>query len=125
MEPSKKPTSNNNTITKIYNNKREINFQCKITSNRNLKLIKNNPNKALRKLVIPILIINFIITMYTITDGIWISGINSAAIVAVLLFQGLSKGTYSLVWTLIREFILFLFFVYFFGFIMNWRLIGI
>ena len=28
MEPSKKPTSNNNTITKIYNNnKREINLQ--------------------------------------------------------------------------------------------------
>lgn len=27
MEPSKKPTSNNNTLTKIYNNKREINLQ--------------------------------------------------------------------------------------------------
>lgn len=54
-----------------------------IMSNSNLKLIKKDPNKALRKLVIPILILNFIITMYTITDGIWISGINSAAIVAV------------------------------------------
>lgn len=52
-------------------------------SNINLQLIKKDPNKALRKLAIPVLILNFTIAMYNITDGIWISGINSAAIVAV------------------------------------------
>lgn len=44
---------------------------------------------------------------------------------STFVFQGLSKGIYSFLWTLIREFILLLFFVYFFGFIMNWGLIGI
>ena len=77
-------------------------------SDTNLKLIKKDPNKALRKLVIPILILNFIISMYNITDGIWISDINSAAIVGVAtiiplfsillgISNGLGTGTTSAV----------------------------
>lgn len=44
---------------------------------------------------------------------------------STFVFQGLSKGIYSFIWTFLREFGVFLFFVYFFGFIMNWGLIGI
>lgn len=52
-------------------------------SNVNLQLIEKDPKKALRRLAIPIIILNFIISMYNIVDGIWISGISEAAIVSV------------------------------------------
>lgn len=52
-------------------------------SNKNLELIEKNPKKAIRDLAIPILVLNVIITMYNVVDGIWISGISEAAIVAV------------------------------------------
>lgn len=44
---------------------------------------------------------------------------------STFVFQGLSKGFYSFIWTFTREFVLVLFFTYFLGFIMNWGLIGI
>lgn len=44
---------------------------------------------------------------------------------STFVFQGLSKGFYSFLWTFTREFILVLSFTYFFGFILNWGLIGI
>ncbi len=44
---------------------------------------------------------------------------------STFVFQGLSKGLYSFIWTLIREAVLLLFFTYFFGFIMDWGLIGV
>ena len=44
---------------------------------------------------------------------------------STFVFQGLSKGFYSFIWTFTREFVLVLFFTYFFGFIMNWGLIGV
>ncbi|WP_296891346.1 MATE family efflux transporter [uncultured Methanobrevibacter sp.] len=52
-------------------------------SNKNSELIEKNPKKAIKELAIPILILNVIITMYNVVDGIWISGISEAAIVAV------------------------------------------
>ena len=44
---------------------------------------------------------------------------------STFVFQGLSKGFYSFIWTFTREFVLVLFFTYFLGFIMNWGLIGV
>ena len=52
-------------------------------SNENSELIEKNPKKAIKEIAIPILILNVIITMYNVVDGIWISGIGEAAIVAV------------------------------------------
>ena len=52
-------------------------------SNENSELIEKNPKKAIKEIAIPILILNVIITMYNVVDGIWISGISEAAIVAV------------------------------------------
>lgn len=46
-------------------------------------------------------------------------------LLSTFVFQGLSKGFYSFIWTFTREFILVLFFTYSLGFIMNWGLIGI
>ena len=67
--------------------------------NSNLELIEKNPKKAIGRLTIPILILNFIITMYNIIDGIWISGISHEAIVAVAtliplysILLGISSG---------------------------------
>ena len=68
-------------------------------SDSNLQLIEKNPKKAIRKLAVPIVTLNFIITMYNIVDGIWISGISKAAIVAVAtiiplysILLGISSG---------------------------------
>lgn len=68
-------------------------------SDSNLQLIEKNPKKAIRKLAVPIVTLNFIITMYNIVDGIWISGISNAAIVAVAtiiplysILLGISSG---------------------------------
>ena len=52
-------------------------------SSENSELIEKNPKKAIKEIAIPILILNVIITMYNVVDGIWISGIGEAAIVAV------------------------------------------
>ena len=68
-------------------------------SDSNLELIEKNPKKALRRLAVPIITLNFIITMYTIVDGIWISGISNEAIVAIAtiiplysILLGISSG---------------------------------
>ncbi len=41
------------------------------------------------------------------------------------LYQGIGRGTTSLVWTIIRELILTVSFTYLFGIVLNWGLIGI
>ena len=125
MESSKKPTSNNNTLTKIYN----IKYSCKLTNSFGLlsilivALFSNQLSlifafsKDSASLLPDISLFIRIIFLSLPVMGLGLS--------STFVFQGLSKGTYNLVWTLIREFILFLFFVYFFGFIMNLGLIGI
>ncbi len=69
-------------------------------TNKNTELIEKNPKKAIKEFAIPIIILHVIITMYNLVDGIWISGIIEAAIVAVgtliptfSILTGVSEGS--------------------------------
>ena len=48
-----------------------------------------------------------------------------AGMVSSFFYQGIGKGTTSLMWTIIREVIFTVSFTYFFGIYINWGLIGI
>lgn len=67
--------------------------------NKNVKLMRGNPETAVRKLAIPIMISMILTASYNIIDGIWIAGLGEVAIAAVgfvtpifMILNGVSVG---------------------------------
>ncbi len=73
---------------------------------RSVKMLRGDPEKAVVKLSIPIMISNLVFTLYNFADGIWVSGLGANALSAVGIFfpifmvfialcMGISVGTSS------------------------------
>lgn len=68
-------------------------------ANKNVELMRGNPETAVRKLAIPIMISMILTASYNIVDGIWIAGLGEIAIAAVgfvtpifMILNGVSVG---------------------------------
>ncbi|MDO5848348.1 MAG: MATE family efflux transporter [Methanobrevibacter sp.] len=68
-------------------------------ANKNVEIMRGNPEVAVRKLAIPIMISMILTASYNIVDGIWIAGLGEVAIAAVgfvtpifMILNGVSVG---------------------------------
>lgn len=68
-------------------------------ANKNVELMRGNPETAVRKLAIPIMISMILTASYNIIDGIWIAGLGEIAIAAIgfvtpifMILNGVSVG---------------------------------
>ena len=52
-------------------------------SNKNIKLMRGNPETAVKKLAIPIMISMILTAAYNIIDGIWVAGLGQTAIAGI------------------------------------------
>ncbi len=53
---------------------------------KNLETLMGEPRKALTKLSIPMIISNFVFTLYILADGVWVAGLGPNALSAVGIF---------------------------------------
>ncbi len=67
--------------------------------NKNVALMRGNPEKAVKKLAIPIMISMIITALYNIIDGIWVAGLGQSAIAGIgfvtpifMILNGASVG---------------------------------
>ncbi len=70
-----------------------------IMSNKNVELLRGEPEIAVRKLAIPIMISMLLTASYNIVDGIWVAGLGQAAIAGIgfvtpifMILNGVSVG---------------------------------
>lgn len=70
-----------------------------IMSNKNVELMRGEPEIAVRKLAIPIMISMLLTASYNIVDGIWVAGLGQAAIAGIgfvtpifMILNGVSVG---------------------------------
>lgn len=68
-------------------------------ANKNIELMRGNPETAVRKLAIPLMISMLLTASYNIIDGIWITGLGEAAIAGIgfvtpifMILNGVSVG---------------------------------
>ena len=68
-------------------------------ANKNIELMRGNPETAVRKLAIPVMISMLLTASYNIIDGIWITGLGEAAIAGIgfvtpifMILNGVSVG---------------------------------
>ena len=68
-------------------------------ANSNIELMRGEPEKAVRKLAIPIMISMILTASYNIIDGIWVAGLGQAAIAGIgfvtpifMILNGVSVG---------------------------------
>lgn len=68
-------------------------------TNKNVELMRGNPEIAVKKLAIPIMISMIITALYNIIDGIWVAGLGQAAIAGIgfvtpifMILNGVSVG---------------------------------
>ncbi len=68
-------------------------------ANENVELMRGEPEKAVRKLAIPIMISMLLTASYNIVDGIWVAGLGQAAIAGIgfvtpifMILNGVSVG---------------------------------
>ena len=54
---------------------------------KNIKMLRGDPKRAIRKLSIPLMIGGLVNTLYNFVDGIWVAGLGSAQLAAVGLFM--------------------------------------
>ena len=52
-------------------------------ANKNVELMRGNPETAVKKLAIPIMISMLLTASYKIIDGIWVAGLGQAAIAGI------------------------------------------
>ena len=52
-------------------------------SNKNIELMRGNPETAVKKLAIPIMISMILTAAYNIIDGIWVAGLGQTAIAGI------------------------------------------
>ena len=52
-------------------------------ANKNVELMRGNPEKAVKTLAIPIMISMLLTASYNIIDGIWVAGLGQAAIAGI------------------------------------------
>jgi len=52
-------------------------------TNKNVELMRGNPETAVKKLAIPIMISMILTALYNIVDGIWVAGLGQAAIAGI------------------------------------------
>ena len=52
-------------------------------ANKNVELMRGEPEIAVRKLAIPIMISMLLTASYNIVDGIWVAGLGQAAIAGI------------------------------------------
>ena len=52
-------------------------------ANENVELMRGEPEKAVKKLAIPIMISMILTAMYNIVDGIWVAGLGPTAIAGI------------------------------------------
>ena len=72
-------------------------------ANKNIELMRGNPETAVRKLAIPVMISMLLTASYNIIDGIWITGLGEAAIAGIgfvtpifMILNGVSVGLKAL-----------------------------
>ena len=68
-------------------------------ANKNVELMRGNPEKAVKTLAIPIMISMLLTASYNIIDGIWVAGLGQAAIAGIgfvtpifMILNGVSVG---------------------------------
>ena len=68
-------------------------------ANKNVEIMRGNPETAVRKLAIPVMISMLLTASYNIIDGIWIAGLGQAAIAGIgfvtpifMILNGVSVG---------------------------------
>lgn len=68
-------------------------------ANKNIELMRGNPETAIKKLAIPIMISMLLTASYNIIDGIWVAGLGQAAIAGIgfvtpifMILNGVSVG---------------------------------
>ena len=68
-------------------------------ANKNVELMRGNPETAVRKLAIPIMISMILTASYNIIDGVWVAGLGEAAIAGIgfvtpifMILNGVSVG---------------------------------
>ena len=68
-------------------------------ANKNVELMRGNPETAVKKLAIPIMISMLLTASYNIIDGIWVAGLGQAAIAGIgfvtpifMILNGVSVG---------------------------------
>ena len=81
-------------------------------ANKNIELMRGNPETAVRKLAIPVMISMLLTASYNIIDGIWITGLGEAAIAGIgfvtpifMILNGVSVGLGSGVTSSISRFV--------------------
>lgn len=52
----------------------------------NIEMIKGDPKKAILKLSFPMMISMFLLMLYNLADSIWVSGLGSKALAAMVLY---------------------------------------
>ena len=52
-------------------------------ANKNIELMRGNPETAVKKLAIPIMISMILTAAYNIIDGIWVAGLGQTAIAGI------------------------------------------
>ena len=52
-------------------------------ANENVELMRGEPEKAVRKLAVPIMISMILTALYNIIDGIWVAGLGQTAIAGI------------------------------------------
>lgn len=83
---------------KLYNGLINLEKLKKMT-NKNVELMRGEPEIAVRKLAIPIMISMILTASYNIVDGIWVAGLGQAAIAGIgfvtpifMILNGISVG---------------------------------
>ena len=68
-------------------------------TNKNVEVMRGNPENAVKKLAIPIMISMLLTASYNIIDGIWVAGLGQAAIAGIgfvtpifMILNGVSVG---------------------------------
>ena len=74
-------------------------FQVDFMANKNVELMRGEPEIAVRKLALPIMISMLLTASYNIVDGIWVAGLGQAAIAGIgfvtpifMILNGFSVG---------------------------------
>ena len=68
-------------------------------ANKNVELMRGEPERAVKKLAIPIMISMILTALYNIVDGIWVAGLGPTAIAGIgfvtpifMILNGASVG---------------------------------
>lgn len=68
-------------------------------SNKNVELIRGEPEKAIRKLAFPLILAMLLMASYNVVDGIWVAGLGGSALAAIgfvfplfMVVNGLTNG---------------------------------